>query len=492
MIASQQLAALLGSALAERVLPGRPAILTLVGEPMLFRLVAASGDESYAVTLDGLANHELPWRSVGRVSRLLGRVSEGGALSGSVHGWGKVLLPFLTAMAGGWAARLAEQMGRRSALPFRQDRLQSRFRTQYDACLRDAERARNLGAQITRHLVDNLKRPPFGHGLADPPGMIRLESIEGRIRVTWLSADGWELCRETLEELADRACSSPCVLSLLNEARRVNSRQEEYWAAGRAQLRAASVPLAEAVEYALRRNRSVGLWIASTRVRGRPAEAYLYIDPTMPGLRYARVSLVARRAHEEFVLGNAKGQLFYFPPIQLVARIDFTGASPPWSVPRPSVRMPRHNPAWRHPYTGTLKPDRFAEAEMLTVGERAAMAPISDNARAMLPSLARDAFPHHGGASDLCLSTQDLRIGRLVETTCGSRRDRPEVDILRLVLGLWDMVRIGLIRAHEINSHMPRISLARGSMCHELPGFILPRGTKLADRVFPYSPRAAG
>ena len=492
MIASQQLAALLGSALAERVFPGQPAILTLVGEPMQFRLIAVPRVESCAVTLDGLANHELPWRSVGRVSRLLGRVSEGGALSGSVHGWGKVLLPFLAAMAGGWAARLAEQMGTRSALPFRQDRLESRFRTQYDACLRDAEQARDLGTQITSHLIDNLKRPPFGHGLANPPGMIRLESIEGRIRVTWLSADGWELCRETLRELADRACSSPCVVSLLDEARRVNSRQEEYWAAGRAQLQTASVPLAEAVEYALRTNRCVGLWIASTRVRGLPAEAYLYVDPTLPGPRYARVSLVARRAHEEFVLGNAKGQLFYFPPIQLVARIDFTGASPPWSVPRPYVRMPRHNPAWRHPYTGTLKPDRFAEAEMLTVGERDAMAPISDDARAMLPSLARDAFPNHGGASDLCLSTQDLRIGRLVETTCGSRRDRPEVDILGLVLGLWDMVRIGLIRAHEVNSRMPRISLARGNMCHELPGFFPPRGTKLADRVFPYSPRAAG
>ncbi|HUT91707.1 MAG TPA: hypothetical protein VMY37_19565 [Thermoguttaceae bacterium] len=492
MIASQQLAELFEASLGERIFPGRPAVVTLLGEPMLFRLMTASGVESHEVTLDGLANHELPWRSVGRVSRLLGRVSDGGALSGSVHGWGKVLLPFLTAMAGGLATRLTEQMGRRSALPFRQDRLQSRFRTQYDACLRDAEQARSLGAQITNHLIDNLKRPPFGHGLADPPGMIRLESIEGRIRVTWLSANGWELCRETLQELADRACSSSCVLGLLDAARRVNSRQEEYWAAGRAQLQAASVPLAEAVDYALRTDRCVGLWIASTRVRGLPAEAYLYIDPTMPGLRYGRVSLVARRAHEEFVLGNAEGQLFYFPPIQLVAGIDFTGASPPWSVPRPYVRMPRHNPAWRHPYTGTLKPDRFAEAEMLTVAERDAMAPISKEARAMLPSLARDAFPIHGGTSDLCLSTQDFRIGRLVEATCGSRRDRPEMDLLGLVLGLWDMVRIGLIRAHEVNSHMPRISLARGSMCHELPGFILPRGAKLANRVFPYSPRAAG
>ena len=54
------------------------------------------------------------------------------------------------------------------------------------------------------------------------------------------------------------------------------------------------------------------------------------------------------------------------------------------------------------------------------------------------------------------------------------------------------MVRIGLTRAHEINSHMPRISLTRGNMCHELPGFILSRGTKLVGRVFPYSPRAAG
>ncbi len=492
MIASQQLAALFVSALGERIFAGRPAIITLAGEPMLFRLMTASGADSYEVTLDGLANHELPWRSVGRLSRLLGRVSEAGALTGSVHGWGKVLLSFLAAMAGGWAVRLAEQMGTRSALSFRPERLESRFRTQYDACLRDAERARSLGAQITGHLIDNLKRPPFGHGPADRPAMIRLESIEGRILAIWLSADGRELCRETLQKLAQRACSSPCVHSLLDEARRVNARQEEYWAAGRTQLRTASAPLAEAVEHALRTNRCVGLWIASTRFRGLPAEACLYIDPTITGPRYARVSLVARRAHEEFVLGNVKGQLFYFPPIQLVARVDFAGASPPWSVPRPYVRMPRHNPAWRHPYTGTLKSDRFAEAEMLTVGERDAMAPISRDARALLPSLARDAFPNQAGTSDLCLNTQDLRIGRLVEATCGSRRDRPEIDLLGLVLGLWDMARIGLTRAHEVNSHMPRISLARGSMCHELPNLFVLRGTRLAGRVFPYSPRAAG
>jgi len=492
MVASQPLAALFEAALGERVVPSRPAIITLLGEPMLFRLMTASGVDSGEVTFDGLVNHELPWRSVGRVARLLGRVSEAGAQAGSVHGWGKVLLPFLAAMAGDWATRLAEQMGTRSALRFRQERLDGRFYAQYDACLRDAERARSLGARITRQLIDHLKRPPFGYRRREVPALMRLESIDGRIHPVWLSAEGRELHGETLRELAERACSAPCIHALLDEARRVNARQQEYWASGRAQLRAAGASLADAVDYALGTNRCVGLWIASTRFRGLPAEAYLYVDPTTAGPRYARVSLVARRAHEEFVLGNLKGQLFYFPPIQLVGRIDFTGASPPWNVPRPYVRMPRHNPAWRHPYTGTLKRDWFAQAQMLTTGAADAMAPISGDARALLPSLARDAFPNQGGTSDLCLSTQDLRIARLVETTCGAQRRHPERDLLRLVQGLWDIARIGLTRAHEVNSHMPRISLARGSMSHELPNPFVLRGTRLAGRFFPYSPRAAG
>jgi len=492
MVASQQLASLFEAALGERIFPGRPAIITLLGEPMLFRLMTGSGIDSGEVTFDGLVNHELPWRSVGRVARLLGRVSEAGAQAGSRHGWGRVLLPFLAAMAGDWATRLAEQMGARPALRYQAERLDGRFHARYDACLRDAERARSLGAGITGHLIDQLKRPPFACGLGDGPAMIRLESIGGRVRPVWLSADGRALHREPLPELAERACSASRLHALLDEARRVNARQDEYWTAGRARLRAAGPSLADAVDHALETNRCVGLWIASTRFRGLPAEAYLYVDPTtaLPG--YARVSLVARRAHEEFVLGNLKGQLFYFPPIQLVARIDFAGASPPWRVPRPYVRMPRHNPAWRHPYTGTLKRDGFAEAQMLTTGAADAMAPISDDARALLPSLARDAFPNQGGTSDLCLNTQDFRIGRLVETTCGARRGRHPKDVLRLVLGLWDMARIGLTRAHEVNSHMPRISLARGSMSHELPGRFVLRGSRLAGRFFPYNPRAAG
>jgi hypothetical protein len=246
--------------------------------------------------------------------------------------------------------------------------------------------------------------------------------------------------------------------------------------------------LRETLRAALAKKRCVGHWICSTELRGLPAEVYLYLDAVTRGRRYPRASLVARRAHEEFLLENAEKTLFYFPPIQLVARIDFTAASPPWHVARPMVRMPRSHPAWRHPYTGNLRVDPFSRAELLGACGREAIVPASREARRLFPDLVRKTSRRDAQEKDLCLYGQERAVGQLIDRTCGRSWRRREVDVLTLVQGLWDLARVGLTRAHQVNGHMPRSTLGCGSMLYPLPSRDALANTRLARRVFPYNP----
>ena len=504
-----ELPPLLTSLLAQRTSPGRPAIINLLGDPAVFRFEAFAGLEPQGVTLDALTNHELPWRSVGRVNRMFGQLSEELALAGSRSGAG-ALLPFLTALAGDWAARLAEQLGssgwhghlarghdgtlaRRQCHPCpsaRPDCWGSRFQSQYDACLRDTQQAQKIAGQVGDSLMECMRLPPDGCSGGDCPAMLRLEMDHGDIHVSWLTPDGRELCREALPRLVDRVCSSTRLVRLLDDAKIARSRQEQHWAAGNDLLRGACPELAEVLGRAVENNRPVGQRIWTGKARGLPAEVSLFIDPVTEGGGNPRATLVARRAHEEFVLGNAKGQLFYFPPIQLMARVDFTPTSPPWYVIRPQVRMPQNGPAWRHPYTGSLNADHFSKAELLTGGQPEAMVAVSDDARRLLPSLAQNGYPNCAGVSDLCLHGQDLRVKKLVETTCRIGPFRHELHLSALVEGLWEIARVGLTRAHQNNAHMPRLSLTCGNMCYEISGRAALEDTSLTNRVFPYNPRA--
>jgi len=488
---TSELRPVLASLLAQRTSPGRPAIINLVGSPAVFRLEALAGLIPRSITLNALTNHELPWRSVGRVTRLFGQLSEELALAGGGHGWAGTLLPFLTAMAGDWAARLTEQMGCSSTLSAPSDTFGPRFQSQYNACLKETQRTQRIVRQVGDSLLQCMRCPPDGCSQSDLAAMLRLETNGGVVEVSWLAPEGGELCREPLDRLVERICSSSGLLRLLDEAKSVQARQEEHWAAGNEQLQATCPELAEAVEHAAETNRSVGHWVASTKVRGLPADVYLFIDPVTEGGRTPRVTLSAQRAHEEFILGNARGSLFYFPPIQLVARIDFTAVSPPWCVVRPRVRMPRNGPPWRHPYTGSLSVDPFFRAELLSAGEREAMVPASEQARRLLPSLAQNGFPEHAGVGDLCLRGQDVRMRRLVERTVRIGPFRRELNLSALVEGLWEIARIGLTSAHQNNTHMPRLSLTSGNMCHPISSRAALKDTPLRRRVFPYNAGAS-
>lgn len=488
---TSELRPVLTSLLQERTSPGRPAIINLVGSPAVFRLEALPGLDPRSVTLSALTNHELPWRSVGRVTRLFGQLSEELALAGGGHGWAGTLLPFLTAMAGNWAARLTDEMGCSSTLSALPDTFGSRFQSPYNACLKETRQTQRIVRQIGDSLLQCMRRPPDGCSQSDLAVMLHLESNGGAVEVSWLAPEGRELCREPLDRLVERVCSSSGLLRLLDEAKRVQARQEQHWAAGNEQLEATCPELAEAVEHAVKTHRPVGHWVASTKVRGLPADVYLFIDPVTEGGRTPRVTLLAQRAHEEFILGNARGSLFYFPPIQLVARIDFTAVSPPWCVVRPRVRMPRNGPPWRHPYTGSLSVDPFSKAELLGGSGREAMAPASEQARRLLPSLAQNGFPEHAGVSDLCLRGQDLCVRRLVDRTVRIGPFRRELNLSALVKGLWEIARVGLTSGHQNHTHMPRLSLTSGNMCYPISGRAALKETPLSRRVFPYNAGAS-
>ena len=482
---------ILENVLAKRVVPGRPVLIKLAGDPIAFRLEAAGAVDRSRITLKALSGRTGHFRSIGRVGRLLNQALDQSDLAGSIDESPRALLPFLAAFAADWASRLAEQMGTQPALVIRRDVFPLRLRTQYKNCLRDVQTARRLAGQISKALIESLRLCPGGRAPGEEARMLRLQSECGEIRVTWLDAEGNELGERTFFQMVRRVCASSLLARLGKQAEGLRASQQAHRAVGEAQLEAMCPELAKAVRYALKRNRRVGYWICSTKVRGLPVEVYLYLDAMMQGRRYPRASLVARRAHEEFVLENVESALFYFPPIQLVACIDFAAASPPWHVLRPYVRMPRANPIWRHPYTGNLDVDRFSRAELLGARRDEAMVPISREARRLLPVLAYKTSRTDARQRDLCMYGQDFEVSNLVGQTCGRGWHRGRIDLFGLVQGLWKIARVGLTRAHQNNGHMPRATLSHESMPYPLPSRGALTNSRLVERIFPFDPHSS-
>ena len=480
-----ELTSLLSSVLARRTSGNQPTLVNLVGDATVFRPYSrlhAAGDR---VSLEALVNHQTHWKPVGRFSRVLEPLFGDARTIRGGDGWGGAVLPFLAVFAFRWGVRLARQMGTEPSCPVGPGCDDDSFRRDYLACLDDAKRALQVAGETLDAMIRVVQSPASWRRKTDAPAMLRLEPLRGATRVIWLARDGTELGRETLEELALRMSSQPRVTDLLRRAEDCQRRQADHRAKGDRALEAVCSPLAEAVRHAREHNRRVGYRMCAKRVRGLPAEVYLFVGPGPDAQRYVCAHLVARRAHEEFVLENRARQLFYFPPVQLQAMIEFIPSDPPWRVPLPMVRMPSRQPRWVHPYTGSLHADRFTDPELRPRNPPEAMAGISEGAQRLVPGLWEHRL-NSSTAGCLCLGGQDSRRAELA----GWLREGPPAerkpDLFGLVWGLWDLIRVGLTRGHQNNGNTPIAELSTSQMPYLIGSAAPLAGTKLAARLFPY------
>jgi hypothetical protein len=416
---------------------------------------------------------------------MLGPLMSTRAGAGGGNGWGEALLPYLTLAACRWAARLARQMRAELTCSVAPDGADAGLKAEYAACLGEASQAAEVTKKIMEALVRSVKSPLRWLGKADPPAMLQLQRKEGTVHAKWLTRAGKTLGEETLPELASRMSRDGQVAALLEEAGQQHVRQGESRDRGDGRLRSVCPELAEAVGRAREGDHYVGYRMCSHKLRGLPVEVDLFVGPGPPPLRSVSATLVARRAHEEFVLQNVRGQHFYFPPVQLTATIEFLPNDPPWHVPVPVVRMPAGQPVWMHPYTGGLHPDRFAQAELVGPASEDAMVGISAEARRLLPKLGENRTDAPGTAC-MCLGGQESETAALAKQVHQAEKSGREPDLLTLISGLWNVIRVGLTRAHQDNTNSPVAELGTAQMPYYLPSVAALTGTKLAGRVFPY------
>jgi len=485
-----ELTSLLSSALARRTSGNQPTIVNLVGDATVFRPYARLHACGGRVSLEALVNHETHWKPVGRLSRVLEPLFGDARTMRGGDGWGGAVLPFLAVFACRWGAKLARQMGTEPSCPVGSGGDDDSFRRDYRACLDDAERALQVAGETMDAMIRVVQSPAVGRRNTAAPAMLRLEPQRESTRVIWLARDGTELGRETLDELALRMSTQPSVTGLLRRAEECQRRQADHRARGDRALEAVCPAMAEAVRHARQHNRRVGCRLCARRIHGLPAEVCLFVGPGPDAARYVCAHVVARRAHEEFVLENHARQLFYFPPVQLQAVIEFLPANPPWRLPLPMVRMPSRQPLWVHPYTGTLRTDRFSDATLRPSNSPEAMAGISEDAQRLVPTLWEYRL-NSATAGCLCLGGQDARkaqlAGRLREEDPAAKT---KPDLFGLVRGLWDLIRVGLTRGHQNNANTPITELSTPQMPYRIRSPAPLAGTRLADRVFPYQRNA--
>ncbi|MFH1921574.1 MAG: hypothetical protein ABIP48_17045, partial [Planctomycetota bacterium] len=350
--------------------------------------------------------------------------------------------------------------------------------------------ASQVMGQITESLIGVIKSPPGRWRRSNAAAMVRLQPEARTTRVIWLTREGKELGRETLNQLAGRMSSEAKVAELLSRAEDLRSRQKAYRATGDRKLKAVCPDLAEAVEQARKRDRHVGHRMCATKVRGLPAEVYLFVGPGPDHHRYVCANLVARRAHEEFVLENRQMQHFYFPPVQLSAAVEFMPLNPPWHVPLPMVRMPARQPRWAHPYTGALHADRFGRVDLRPANPKEALASISGEARKIAPGLSQNILSE-STTGCMCLGGQDSQTEKLARQVRSAEAAGKEPNLLGLMEGLWDVIRLGLTRGHQENQGTPIADLSAVGMPYPIQSTAALAGTRLATRVFPYR-RAEG
>ena len=460
----------------ERVGPNHPIMILLVKPPIIFRPPSPDGEKKEPLP-------ERPWRDIlgwrpvndllRAYSLLLSRVPE---IVEITCAWRPVTLTYSTIVACEWASLLSQQMGCLTNL-ISIVKMRPDFAELLSQCENEAEKAEALIHNAVELMVREV--PPKTYGAQ--PNKLRLEVKDGGIRVFWIGNEGAELGEESLHEFALRT-ARPAANELAREATRLMATQGRIRDTGNKLLAEISPKIAKGLKHACDEQRIIRAPICQTRIRNLPVEVSLYMDPGGRRSASPNVMIAARRAHEEFVLENDTGELFYFQPIQVVAALSFWGKR--WYT-YANLRLPKNSPQWCHPYTGRLRDNPFDAAPSITETPPEAMLPISPAGRRLLGSNVVHTPVDMCG--DLCVEHQDTQIRELQARVLAAQTHGARPDLLGLARGLWDIARIALTRAHQLNQNTPRANLNGNNMFYPVRDRALLAGT-MASRVFAYNP----
>lgn len=402
---------------------------------------------------------------------------------GVTEGWGQVTVWYAAVAACRYAQRLLDQVGVGETGVFDVSRIPPEFDDLFDACIGDATGMQSAALAFADRCSHLLRAGPRRRRWPQPADTVSFVPSGGSIAVVWTAGgpEGSVLCREHLRQFVDVLTDDESWDDGAGHLARLDETRRRHAERGGDLLEAVSPRLAEAVRTALSRECRVGLRLATAAVRRTiPLSLWLYVEPRATWEGIADVTLTANRAHEEFMVrGPAPRRILrYMPPCVLVAKVTVgrSGLSAPHV---PTVLVPRGGAHWLHPYTGGLRQTPFAAAALLDEGEPAYRPPSAE---------ALATWQHLGERtdatreSDLCLDGQRRAMDSLVARFARQRRKTGTYDVLGLVTGLHDIVRMGLTRGHCGNDATPRACL--GDMPYQVRGNEPP--VWIAHRVFSY------
>ncbi|MGA2059627.1 MAG: hypothetical protein ABSG67_04025 [Thermoguttaceae bacterium] len=485
LVASLQ--ALIASLVELRTRDSAATRITFVNnEAVLSRCVTQPASASPAESIESLmALHSL-WQPIGRMHRIINSpiFTE---LSRVVHlrSWRLASLPFQAAWACLAAKRLAERMGAELLCQVINDGAAGRNLFEaHGKCIDDLENAARLVENTAQQITQSItlfKSNPTGESTA----ALQFECEGQIVQVIHLGSQGQRLFQEPLEEFINRAASAQ-LSAFIESVERLRQRLPMHRATGDRLLQEICPQMASALKRVVRSGQFFGYRMFRGKSRGFPAEAILFIDPVVPWQDIPFVHFVVRRAHREFILENDRQppQWFWFPPLQIQARILFTSSRHIWQSVPPEIRMSKMGPRFIHPYVGALEEDHFARALIINDDGVEADMPISPEAQKLFHGRLEPVALTR--ARDICLPGQMERIQTL-EMHVRKSAGNDKIDLFDLVQGIWQLARQGLCRAHEGNTDRPRVPLDAENMFYPIPGRTNVDKNKLFAQLFQYN-----
>jgi len=479
------LQSLIASLVEQRTSDNAVTRITFVNdEAVLSRCVIQPDAVSSTESIESLmALHSL-WQPIGRMYRIidspifteLSRVV-------NLRAWRLASLPFQTAWACLATKKLAERMGAEILCDVNDGAAGRNLFEAHGKCIDDFEKAVKLVENTAKEIARTItlfKSNPSG----EPTAAIQFECEGQVVQVIHLNSEGKKLFQEPLHDFINRAASSR-LSAFIESVERLRERLPCHRALGDRLLQEICPVMASALKRVIKNGHFLGYRMFRGKSRGFPVETILFIEPVVPWQDIPFVYIVVRRAHSEFILENDRQppQWFWFPPVQIQARIIFTASGHIWQAAPPEIRMPKMSPKFIHPYVGALEEDRFAKAQILNDDGIEAKITISEEAQRL--------FDGHldligvSRAHDICIPGQVEQIQTLdkhVRETIGNNK----VDLFDLEQGIWQLGRQGLCRAHEGNSDRPRVPLDAENMPYPIWDKTNISNNKLFARVFRY------
>jgi hypothetical protein len=341
-------------------------------------------------------------------------------------------------------------------------------------------------AQVTRAAaasVEESRRSPKGGGSAATYVLLEKDAAGGQ--AIGLGEKGPALWQEPLGDFIRRIVA-PAARVIGGSLPALRTACRRRLAAGERALREQSPEIADAVACMQPQGEVAALRLRCCEVGGVPHDVCMQLEPH---IRTPRACVSVYRAVPETVLENSASEIFYFPPVQVEARVAFEGVDEgSFCVYPPRVRAPRGTYFTTSPYTGPLEP--VLHVVWLNGRDPEAMFPMSEAGRKLIPAGTQPNECDFG--SDMCLHGHEATVhdiaGR-VRAALG-RGERPDLfhDLCRPVL----MIGVsGLSNGAQDNSNMPRAHLVAEDMPIMVPDRDSVRG-ELAERVFPFHRPGAG